>query len=110
MIRQYRRRLSVSLRSKKSRSRLSLPESQVTPEQVYLHRRDFLSLGAAGALGLAGTMTAVACRATAKKDGGGGESPSAVASGGGNPVGASVPAANKGSFDTSEKQTPLGAG
>ncbi len=33
--------------------RYSLPESEITPQETYLKRRDFLKLGAAGALGVA---------------------------------------------------------
>ena len=37
----------------------------VTPESLYLRRREFLRLGASGALGFAGAATAFACKASA---------------------------------------------
>src|SRR5215471_11627719 len=67
----------------------ALPEREVTPEALYLRRREFLGLGAAGALGAAGVTTLVACDASAK----GGK-------------GAPLPDIKRGPFATDEKQTP----
>ncbi|MET0594905.1 MAG: protein-methionine-sulfoxide reductase catalytic subunit MsrP [Polyangiaceae bacterium] len=41
-------------------------ESEVTPERLYVRRREFLSLGAAGALGLTGSALSFSCDASAK--------------------------------------------
>jgi sulfoxide reductase catalytic subunit YedY len=43
----------------------AMRESEVTPESLYVRRREFLSLGAAGALGLAGSALSFACDAGA---------------------------------------------
>jgi sulfoxide reductase catalytic subunit YedY len=43
----------------------SVRSAEVTPESLYVRRREFLSLGAAGALGLAGTAVSSACDAAA---------------------------------------------
>jgi sulfoxide reductase catalytic subunit YedY len=43
----------------------AMRESEVTPESLYVRRREFLSLGAAGALGIAGTTLSFACDAGA---------------------------------------------
>ncbi|HEX9298431.1 MAG TPA: protein-methionine-sulfoxide reductase catalytic subunit MsrP [Polyangiaceae bacterium] len=67
------------------------PESEVTPEGVYLRRREFLSLGAAGALGFAGAAMAFSCKASAK-----------------DPPGGSFANVKRGAFATEEKQTPFG--
>jgi methionine sulfoxide reductase catalytic subunit len=64
--------------------------SEITPEGVYVRRREFLSLGAAGALGMAGAAMAFSCKASAK------ENPNA-----------GLPIAKRGAFATDEKQTPF---
>jgi len=71
-------------------SRHSWNCSEVTPEAVYVRRREFLALGAAGALGMAGAAMAFSCKASAK------DNPNA---------GLSI--AKRGAFATDEKQTPL---
>jgi len=43
----------------------AMRESEVTPESLYVRRREFLSLGAAGALGIAGSSLSFACDARA---------------------------------------------
>ena len=48
------------------------PESEVTPHGLYVRRREFLSAGASGALGLAGAAMAFSCKAAAKETPGGG--------------------------------------
>src|SRR3954465_9524766 len=68
----------------------NLAESEVTPEGLYVRRREFLALGAAGALGMAGAAMAFSCKASAK------DNP--------NP---GLPIAKRGAFATDEKQTPL---
>src|SRR5450432_4322322 len=73
-----------------SRRPFDLPESEVTPEPLYQRRREFLQLGAAGALGLAGAGMVFSCKAAAKDE----PSPS-------------VGNAKRGPFSTDEKQTPL---
>jgi sulfoxide reductase catalytic subunit YedY len=65
-----------------------LPEREVTPENFYLRRREFLALGAAGALGAATATSLLACDASAK-------GPRAA-----------LPDFKKGAFVTDEKQTP----
>jgi sulfoxide reductase catalytic subunit YedY len=75
--------------SRRSRA-FSCPESEVTPEGIYVRRREFLRLGASGALGWAGAAMAISCKASAKDN---------VASG--------LPPFKRGPFATEEKQTPL---
>ncbi len=65
-------------------------ESEVTPEGLYVRRREFLTLGAAGALGIAGGGLAFSCKADAKD---------APASG--------LAISKRGAFGTDEKPTPL---
>ena len=65
-------------------------ESEVTPESLYVRRREFLALGAAGAVGVAGASLAISCKASAKDNG---------------PPG--LPIAKRGAFATEEKQTPF---
>jgi sulfoxide reductase catalytic subunit YedY len=48
------------------------PESEVTPEGLYVRRREFLALGAAGALGMASAAMAFSCKAAAKDNAVGG--------------------------------------
>jgi sulfoxide reductase catalytic subunit YedY len=43
----------------------TIPAAEITPESLYLRRREFLSFGAAGALGLAGSALSFACEAAA---------------------------------------------
>jgi len=69
----------------------TLRETEVTPEPLYVRRRDFLSLGAAGALGLTGASLSFSRQASAK------DSPSLTFSN-----------LKRGNFATDEKQTPLG--
>jgi sulfoxide reductase catalytic subunit YedY len=73
-----------------SRPPWSIVESEVTPEAIYVRRREFLSLGAAGALGMAGAALAFSCKASAK------DAP---------PGGLTI--AKRGAFATEEKQTPF---
>jgi methionine sulfoxide reductase catalytic subunit len=73
-----------------SRRSWKIPASEVTPEAVYVRRREFLSLGAAGALGMAGATLSFSCKASAKDNAGSG-----------------LPIAKRGAFATEEKQTPL---
>jgi methionine sulfoxide reductase catalytic subunit len=40
------------------RDRFSLPSSEITPKALFLRRREFLRLGAAGAVGLGGLLLA----------------------------------------------------
>jgi sulfoxide reductase catalytic subunit YedY len=72
-----------------SRRTYNLPEREVTAESLYLRRREFLGLGAAGALGVAAAGALMACDASAK----------------GTPSGG-PPEAKKGPFSTDEKPTP----
>ena len=53
------------MRSRASRT-WSCPENEVTPQGLYVRRREFLRLGAAGALGWAGAAMAISCKAAAK--------------------------------------------
>jgi methionine sulfoxide reductase catalytic subunit len=69
----------------------SLREAEVTPESLYVRRREFLGLGAAGALGLAGASLLLSSSAFAK------DNPS--------PAFANL---KRGSFATDEKMTPFG--
>ena len=55
-----------------SRRSWNAVESEVTPEGLYVRRREFLALGAAGAMGMAGAATAFSCKAAAKDNVGGG--------------------------------------
>jgi len=66
-----------------------LREDEVTPESLYVRRRDFLSLGAAGALGLAATAVSLSCDAAGK------DNPSPTFSN-----------LKRGNFAGDEKQTP----
>jgi methionine sulfoxide reductase catalytic subunit len=68
----------------------ALAETDVTPEPLYVRRREFLSLGAAGAVGLAGSALSFSCQASAK------ENPSPTFSN-----------LKRGNFGTDEKQTPF---
>ena len=68
----------------------NLPEAEVTPEPLYVRRREFLSLGAAGALGFAGAALSFARQASAKD----------------NP-GSAFSSLKRGNFATDEKQTPF---
>jgi methionine sulfoxide reductase catalytic subunit len=68
----------------------TLPETEVTPEPVYVQRRAFLSLGTAGALGLAASAVSYA-RPAGAGAGAGGE----------------LANLKRGNFATDEKQTPL---
>jgi sulfoxide reductase catalytic subunit YedY len=67
---------------------------EITPEAVYVRRREFLRLGASGALGLAGAATAFACKASAND---------APAAAGPSSAQVSAPAAPS----TNDKLTPL---
>src|SRR5262245_56564509 len=73
-----------------SRRTYSLSEREVTAEALYVKRREFLGLGAAGALGAAGVVTLLSCDASAK----------------GNPNPA-LPDVKRGPFATDEKPTPF---
>jgi sulfoxide reductase catalytic subunit YedY len=73
-----------------SRGAWNCPEAEVTPEGLYVRRREFLALGAAGALGMAGAAMAFSCKASAKD----------------NPNSA-FPSLRRGPFATEEKQTPF---
>jgi sulfoxide reductase catalytic subunit YedY len=75
-----------------TRRTYNLPEREVTPRHVYVRRREFLGLGAAGALGAASVTALVACDASAKGKSGG----------------APLPDIKKGPFATDEKQTAEG--
>ena len=77
------------MRSRASRT-WSCPENEVTPQGLYVRRREFLRLGAAGALGWAGAAMAISCKAAAKD----------------NPA-SGLPPFKRGPFATEEKQTPL---
>jgi sulfoxide reductase catalytic subunit YedY len=68
----------------------TLHEKEATPEPLYARRREFLSLGAAGALGMAGSALSFSCRASAK------DSPS--------PTFSNLKRSN---FAADEKQTPF---
>src|SRR5258706_16280156 len=67
----------------------SCPESEVTPQGIYVRRREFLRLGASGALGWAGAAMAISGKASAKDNG---------------PSG--LPAFKRGPLSTVDKQTP----
>jgi len=69
---------------------LTLRETEVTPEPLYVRRREFLSLGSAGALGLAGSALSFSLPASAK------DNPSPTFSN-----------LKRGNFATDEKQTPF---
>jgi sulfoxide reductase catalytic subunit YedY len=68
----------------------ALRESEITPEPLYVRRREFLTLGATGALGLAGAAVSFSCDASAK------DAPSPTFTG-----------LKRTSFAGDEKQTPF---
>jgi methionine sulfoxide reductase catalytic subunit len=69
----------------------AMRETEVTPEPLYVRRREFLSFGAAGALGLAGSTLSFSCDASAK------DNPSPT-----------LTNLKRSNFAGDEKQTPFG--